>query len=675
MTFINPIEILELNNTDIKSIDSAAIKKAKRKLFADIDLSEDGQFNYKGFKLTKSVCEKAIDELDDPEKKEFYSYLLTNQPLNDFLASGNEQLFNNFKQEGIFKFDDFINFISPYYSVRFDRSITNAFKRNNFTLFRSVLRTQFLISKTDISSAFKSLSNELQHRTEEIDKITAEIKNEETDYTDEDIDEVIEKVENYFPVELLNSLPPYFQSQINKIASSINYLSIAVWNEFSSALIPMKLLEIVLTLNIESVSKPTFEKNYRIYKKKYDGQVEDEKNAPVLMKWAELLIHLRETNDKIEEKTIKPKQAEESVNAINIQELNNLPSFGDEIRKALANVIRGISVSMWNKHSDIDTSIRTLDKALLINLDNESKNKLLTDLKKLNDLKREKELRGEPIKSAPNLGTTYGIGTTIYGDTLYFVVLGIPVLPLARYNCQELYSGHYRFYGKLKLHKWQKIWQWALPLVIVLWITISSLIDSTNSNNSYSNNYTPPSYTPPQSNNNDYTPKNDYTAPSNDYLTPLKTESEYKGNQLSNGASPFDRCFGKGKYAGQAWIKFDNSNSSDAIVSLVNVYSEKVIRNEYIKAGTSYKMTNVPTGTYYIKVYYGNDWNPTKTNFCSTLGAFDNDERYSKSDNPKDYIDIENSSTGYSTWTITLYSVLNGNMSTEPTNASDFFKN
>ena len=675
MTFINPIEILELKNADINGIDSIAIKKAKRKLFADIDLSEDGHLHYKGIKLTKSVCEKAIDELEDDEKKEFYSYLLTNEPLNNFLAKGSEELFSNFKQEGIYKLPEFIDFISPYFSVRFDRSITNAFKKRDTGLFRSILRTQILINKTDTNTAFKSLSNEIQHRIGEIDKTTEEIKKEETAYTDEDVNEVIEQAEQFFPTELVNSLPSYFQSQINKIAASLNYLSIAVWNEFSTAFVPMKLLEKVLALNLESVSKPTFQKNFSIYQKKYKEQAEEEKNAPVLMKWAELLIQLRDANDKIEEKTINPKQAEAEVNLINIQELNSLPSFGDEIRKALANVMRGISVSIWNKHNDIDTSIRTLNKALLISLDNESKNKLLSDLKKLNDLKREKELRGEPLKSAPNLGTTYGIGTTIYGDTLYFVVLGIPVLPISRYNCEELFSGHYRFYGKLKLHKWQKIWQWTLPIAIILWITISSIIDSNNSTTSYSNTYTSPYYTTPQANANDYTPKSDYTEPSNSYLTPIKKESDFKGNQLSNGSSPFDRCFGKGKYGGQAWIKFDNSNSSDAVVSLINVYSEKAIRNEYIKAGSTYKMGNVPTGTYYLKVYYGNDWNPTKTNFCGTSGAFDSDEHYSKSDNPKDYIEIVNSSTGYSTWTITLYSVLNGNMATEPTNAADFFKN
>jgi len=177
MIYINPIEILELKNIDAIGIDSIALKKAKRKLFADIDLSEDGHLNYKGIKLTKSACEKSIDELEINEKKEFYSYLLTNELLNNFLANGDEKIFSNFKQEGIYKLDEFINFISPYYSVRFDLSLSNSFKRNNGDLFRSILRTQFLITKVEINTAFKSLSNELQRRIEEIDKITAEIKN------------------------------------------------------------------------------------------------------------------------------------------------------------------------------------------------------------------------------------------------------------------------------------------------------------------------------------------------------------------------------------------------------------------------------------------------------------------------------------------------------------------
>lgn len=43
--YVNPIEILGLSNaTDTTSIDNEIVKKAKRKLFADIDLSDNGVF-------------------------------------------------------------------------------------------------------------------------------------------------------------------------------------------------------------------------------------------------------------------------------------------------------------------------------------------------------------------------------------------------------------------------------------------------------------------------------------------------------------------------------------------------------------------------------------------------------------------------------------------------------
>ena len=86
-------------------------------------------------------------------------------------------------------------------------------------------------------------------------------------------------------------------------------------------------------------------------------------------------------------------------------------------------------------------------------------------------------------------------------------------------------------------------------------------------------------------------------------------------------------------------------------------------------------MNNIPSGTYYLKVYYGRDWNPYKDNFCGTPGAFDTNGHFSKSDSPNDYIVVNDNDYGYTTGSITLYSVANGNMSTEPTTAADFFSN
>lgn len=154
-----------------------------------------------------------------------------------------------------------------------------------------------------------------------------------------------------------------------------------------------------------------------------------------------------------------------------------------------------------------------------------------------------------------------------------------------------------------------------------------------------------------------------------------KELSKYRGNQLKNGASPLDGCFGNGVYSQNAWLKFDNSNRTDAVICLVKVNDKKTIRNEYIRAGATFEMSKIPSGTYFIKVYYGNDWNPYKENFCGINGAFERNVSFSKSDKIGDHIIIKNTSYNYTTGTITLYEVENGNMSTESIDEQDFFQN
>ena len=214
----------------------------------------------------------------------------------------------------------------------------------------------------------------------------------------------------------------------------------------------------------------------------------------------------------------------------------------------------------------------------------------------------------------------------------------------------------------------EKSKNWIIAtFIVVLGVTTYIIIGVINetSRNSTINSYSSSN----QSTNSDRINKDySYSNPE-----PVKT-SAYKGNQLANGSSPLDGCFGSGRYAGEAWITFKNGNAYDAIVCLVNIASQKTIRNEYIKAGTNFKMTQIPSGTYYLKVYYGNDWNPTKTNFCGISGAFDSNEHFSKSDKSSDYLKIENSEYSYTTGEITLYTVANGNMTSERMSASEFFQ-
>ncbi len=447
--YVNPIEILGLSNTtDTTSIDNEIIKKAKRKLFADIDLSDNGVFEYYGIQLTKGNCEKAIDELTNNDFKEFYLYLANNKPLNEFLASGKEAIFKNFKQDSIFKLPEFVKFISPYFTPKFDKALLAAFENDNADLTKAILNTSSLIAQTELNSAFKSVSNNIQHKIAEIDLITKDIKNEESVYDEDNIEDVVQIVKKHFPTNTLNCLPQYFQSQILKIANSINYLSNSIWDAFDSTQVPNDLTEYLLTLNIGGLDRPTFENNFKIINRKNNERIEQAKNAPLLKKWATILLKVRDAIQKVESKATSSNEAYQNIKELfDVNELNSLPSFADEIRTQIGYSIRSLSISIWNKHSDIKSAIATINLALQINLDKAAKEKFRQDQTELSEL--EKKYRGVLVchfcdKHTPNENSK--ISKRIYKETyrssfpkrVQFSYIDIEI-PRCK-NCQEIHS-------------------------------------------------------------------------------------------------------------------------------------------------------------------------------------------------------------------------------------------
>lgn len=640
MQYINPIEILQLSNmADSSQIDSDTIKKAKRRLFADIDLSDNGHLDYYGLQLSKGDCEKAVDELSNNDLKEFYLYLTSNKKLNEFLVNGNENVFNSFKQDSIFKLTDFVNFISPYYAPKFDKALSNAFENEDVELLKSILKTSFLVSQSNVNTAYKTVSNILQNRLAELSEIRNDIKNEESIYDDDDIHEVVDLVTEYFPTEPLNCLPNYFQSQILKIANEINYLNVAIWDNFDNTQVSQDLLEHILTLNIDGLNKPTFQKNYEIVKRKNQERIEEERNAPILRRYAGYLIQSKSKLEEIENKTLTPSSLLSWVNSsISIPDVNRLPRTFDEIKNQVALSLRAMSVEVWNSYSNIDVSIDLINKANSITgLKSETQENLLDAKKQLTELKTKIDIANlvrQRTASTPTRTTTTARTTSS--------------------SSSDNNSGC--------------LWLIGIAVVIGIIVAISN---SNESSSSYNDNSTNNSYTNPSTNNSsDNSYNSPTTTPVEEYIPPV--ESEYKGNQLKDGASPLDGCFGKGVYSGNATLTIDNGGSSDAIVCLYSIENGRTIRNEYVRKNSSFTMSNIAQGTYKIRVFYGNDWNPTLTNSCGTKGNFESDVHFSEFDGTEYF---EDSDRGYTTATITLYTVAGGNASSSSIDQSTFFNN
>jgi Flp pilus assembly protein TadD len=84
----------------------------------------------------------------------------------------------------------------------------------------------------------------------------------------------------------------------------------------------------------------------------------------------------------------------------------------------------------------------------------------------------------EPITSAPTMSSINGIGTKLYGEserapdgthvaTLFFIVLFIPIYPIAQYLVQELGGRKWSFYGKVPPSPVIVAWRLVMKLAFV----------------------------------------------------------------------------------------------------------------------------------------------------------------------------------------------------------------
>ena len=154
------------------------------------------------------------------------------------------------------------------------------------------------------------------------------------------------------------------------------------------------------------------------------------------------------------------------------------------------------------------------------------------------------------------------------------------------------------------------------------------------------------------------------------------SSSERKSNNTTNnyarpdnGFSPYNSYFGNGVYNNNTRNAFivKNDNSTDAVVLLVDAYSKRKIRNEYIRKGNTFSMTGVPDGTYYLRWISGNNWSPN-LQVGNLRGGFQKDQSFSETQSRKDWMQVD----GLAEWTVTLYSVAGGTVGVDNLNANEF---
>ena len=140
-----------------------------------------------------------------------------------------------------------------------------------------------------------------------------------------------------------------------------------------------------------------------------------------------------------------------------------------------------------------------------------------------------------------------------------------------------------------------------------------------------------------------------------------------------SGHSPYDAYFGKGIYN-------DTDNSivvtapakTHVVFVVINTYTKRRIRNEFIRKGETFTMTKIPYGTYDYMYFTGRNWSKNVLiNNGTVRGGFKDYQSFNKNEDNKDQMEFERGY--YGSYTIRLKQTIGGNLETKPTSEADFF--
>lgn len=151
-------------------------------------------------------------------------------------------------------------------------------------------------------------------------------------------------------------------------------------------------------------------------------------------------------------------------------------------------------------------------------------------------------------------------------------------------------------------------------------------------------------------------------------------------NPISDYESPYSDYFGAEVSDNQSknCINIHNSSEAEAVICLVkNKEPFKTIRNQYMSRGSEFKMNEIPDGDYFLKVFYGTDWDRKKIFMNGSVkGGFKSEIGFMEMNTGKDVLKMKQEQAGtgrsFSSYEIGISPAKNDEV--KPVTEKEFFK-
>lgn len=572
--YVNPFRLfasLGLQAHNLEEIDLAVIRKYRKRALAEFELHEGHIVLENRYDIGKSQGIRALEDLDSDEKREFHFSIFKDRLLDEFLESGDLAFFEHSHCESLYKYEPFLEFITPYFAEQFDRCLASLTKAQNASAISRMAAIEPVVTPVAKERCYTRTYSYLKEQVREIGDLVRRI---EQSNNDEDklarFQEVVSDVKRRIHVATFNALPAYFQAVRSESARSIRAIVLALENKHGDTQDALDLATLALELETDELTRSKLEED--------KGELSQRARRKEIQRCYGPIRALCEEAAKDVERdpTSADKVAERIFSAAPhmLFEFSNRAVPDDALNQAkdeIALVLMHCAVVFGNKTEKWKSCIAILEQSLGLAVSADVKARVI---KNRDIVHKNHELYGNlsTISSAPSLSTINGIGLTLYGQTdleptsgsylttYYFVFLGIPIFPICRYRVTRN-GNSYRFLGKAPLRTFDR---WHLTISIGLIVLLIIILSAAGNTPTPTSSYSAPSVSYPSS-----------------YTAPLSTS---KAPPSSYSASPTSTHTAPSSYTAPSPYISSNTYSVPSYITSELDRDKQAIENEKAKA-------------------------------------------------------------------------------------------
>lgn len=255
--YINPYELLALDDVDPWDLDIKVVQKAKKALLQEIDL-EDGRVDWMpGLKIDRSMAIKVTDELNEEWSRYWHYVVFQTKPLLNFLSRGKlDQFLVDAEDPPTYALDtldthsdEFGPWLSKRFAPQYDLALTEAIQSKDMASIECLLDGRRWVTPEDEDKCFDGAHRQVQ-------KLLLPL--EEASNRSERIKPSVESVKKVLADgslgAILTVLPMAFQTEQNQAATLIRSISIDAYNKHEEADLAKDILELARAFAVRSPS-------------------------------------------------------------------------------------------------------------------------------------------------------------------------------------------------------------------------------------------------------------------------------------------------------------------------------------------------------------------------------------------------------------------------------------